>query len=248
MKLKNISFHKKPVILLGAAALLLIGSTVGSTRAALTYYSENYVAQVAVSNIGVTLNENGSVVSTGDSENGANTGVLLGNMLETAGDSKIVLGKDYQEEISVTNSGTIDQYVRVILYKSWQDADGNKDTNLSPDLIDLNLIDNGWVVDEAASTPERTVLYYTEILPAGDTSSNLTDTLSIDPSISQKMTTEVTEADGYKTITSVYDYNGYTFNIEAEVDAVQTHNAQDAIKSAWGVDVNVSDGGSLSLR
>ena len=43
-----------------------------------------------------------------------------------------------------------------------------------------------------------------------------------------------------KTIQYVYDYNGYTFHLDAEVNAVQTNNAKDAIKSAWGVDVNVS--------
>ena len=36
-------------------------------------------------------------------------------------------------------------------------------------------------------------------------------------------------------------YNGYTFTLDAEVDEVQTHNAKDAIKSAWGIDVNVND-------
>ena len=41
--------------------------------------------------------------------------------------------------------------------------------------------------------------------------------------------------------------DGVTFNLEAHVDAVQTHNAQDAIKSAWGVNVNVSSDGTLSL-
>ena len=40
-----------------------------------------------------------------------------------------------------------------------------------------------------------------------------------------------------------YTYNGYKFCLEAEVDAVQMHNAEDAIKSAWGVDVTVSDDG-----
>lgn len=34
-------------------------------------------------------------------------------------------------------------------------------------------------------------------------------------------------------------YDGYSFNLDAEVDAVQTHNAKAAIKSAWGVDVSV---------
>ena len=42
MKKKKKSFPKKSALLLTASALLLIGSTVGSTRAALTYYSENY--------------------------------------------------------------------------------------------------------------------------------------------------------------------------------------------------------------
>ena len=43
-------------------------------------------------------------------------------------------------------------------------------------------------------------------------------------------------------------YDGYSFQVEAEVDAVQTHNAQDAIKSAWGVDVDVAANGDISLR
>ena len=46
MKKKKKSFPKKSALLLTASALLLIGSTVGSTRAALTYYSENYSAQI----------------------------------------------------------------------------------------------------------------------------------------------------------------------------------------------------------
>ena len=51
-----------------------------------------------------------------------------------------------------------------------------------------------------------------------------------------------------KIITYTYEYDGYTAHIDAEVDAVQTHNAADAIKSAWGVDVTISGDGSLSLR
>ena len=44
-------------------------------------------------------------------------------------------------------------------------------------------------------------------------------------------------------------YDGYKFNIDAEVHAVQTHNVVDAIKSAWGVDVKVvSDDGMISLQ
>ncbi|HIX37414.1 MAG TPA: hypothetical protein H9738_06035, partial [Candidatus Blautia pullistercoris] len=52
-----------PTVLLSAAVLLLAGSTVGSTRAALTYFSENYSASVNISQIGVSIEENGETVS-----------------------------------------------------------------------------------------------------------------------------------------------------------------------------------------
>ena len=108
--------------------------------------------------------------------------------------------------------------------------------------------DNGWVIDQAASTEERTVLYYSKVLPVGETTPAVTDILKIDPAVATKVIetveTEVT-ADGkeLKTITYVYEYDGYDFYIEAEVDAVQTHNAVDAIKSAWGVDVAITKEG-----
>ena len=70
-----------------------------------------------------------------------------------------------------------------------------------------------------------------------DSTPALSDTIRINPSIAKDVTKHV---DGY-TITYTYKYDGYTFHVDAEVDAVQTHNAKDAIKSAWGVDVNVSD-------
>lgn len=241
MKKKKKSFPKKPALVLTAAALLLVGSTVGSTRAALTYYSENYSAQMNMQSIGVSLLENDKVVSSRDyvSNNewkGTSQGTLLTNLLGK--DETFTPGKKYNEAISVKNSGTIDTFVRVIITKSWQDEEGNKNTTLSPDLIELNfLTDNGWQIAKDQSTTERTVLYYTKAVAAGDSTPALSDTIRIKPSIAKDVTKHV---DG-NTITYTYKYNGYTFHIDAEVDAVQTHNAKDAIKSAWGVDVNVSD-------
>lgn len=241
------------VALLAAAAVLLATSTVGSTRAVLTYYSDNYAAEVTVSSIGVSLLENGEKVAYRDymhkdDQWSEASGTLLAGLLGEG--EELVLGQKYEEEISVANSGSIDSYVRVILTKSWQDADGVKDTTLSPDLIDLGIVEgNGWIVDEDASTTERTVLYYTDILSVGETTPAVTDTVRIDPSIGTKVIQTIeTVENGLKTITYVYEYDGYTFNIEAEVDAVQTHNAVDAIKSAWGVDVAVTEDGILSLR
>lgn len=248
MKKKKKSFPKKSALLLTASALLLIGSTVGSTRAALTYYSENYSAQIEMQNIGVSLLENGNVVSSQDftskNQKEVTNGELLTGLLGK--NEKFAPRKKYKEELSVQNSGNIDTFVRVILTKSWQNKEGKKNTTLSPDLIELNFLTaNGWVVADQQTTDERTVLYYTKAVKAGDTTPALSDTLRIDP----KIATDVEKTVKDNTITYTYKYGNYTFHIDAEVDAVQTHNAKDAIKSAWGVDVNVSeDETSLSLQ
>lgn len=250
MKRKKKSFLTKSFLLFGAAAALLLASTVGSTRAALTYYSENYEMRIEVPSIGVSLVENGEVVGSRNyvgNEWKESGGELLEHMLIEENE-KVVLGRKYDEALSVRNSGTIDSYVRVILYKNWT-KDGEKvaDTELSPDLIELNLTGSGWIVDEDASTPERTVLYYTSILRSGQDTSAFSDWLRIDASIGDKVTETRTTADGWTTVTTEFAYDGYRFNIKAEADAVQTHNAVDAIRSAWGVDVSIGENGSLSL-
>ena len=250
MKKKKFPFRVTTAVLLSASAVLLIGSTVGSTRAALTYYSENYGAEVTVSNIGVSLLENGETVSRRDYDSNGEWNETSGALLADLQEETIVPGKEYDEALAVSNSGSIDSYVRVILNKSWTDSEGSTDPNLSPALIDLDFTqDSGWIVDEDASTAERTILYYSEILPAGDTTPALSDTIRIDPSVANKVEETVTiDENGYKTITFTYAYNGYTFQLDAEVHAVQTHNAQEAIKSAWGVDVEVDADGTLRLR
>ncbi len=255
MKKKIKSFLLKPAFLLSAAALLLAASALGSAQAALTYYSENYSAQMNISSIGVSLMENDQRVSYRDYEHQGDSwnqgqGKLLEHLLDEEKEKKIIPGKEYREQISVSNSGDIDTYVRVILYKDWQDADGRRDTSLSPDLINLKLnLGRDWIIDERASTAERTVLYYTGVLPAGESTGYLSKTLKINSDIATKANETVSvNEQGYKTITTEFAYDGYRFNLTAEVDAVQTHNAQDAIKSAWGVDVNIAADGSLSLQ
>ena len=235
------------------AVVLLMFSSVGGARAALTYYSENYATRVQMDNIGVSLLENGRKISWRDygrDSNGTweeNTGALLEQMLAEGETLKI--GKRYAEELAVSNSGTIGQYVRVSVYKYWLDKNGNKMRDLSPDLIRLNLANVGseWLVDESASTPERTVLYYSKMLGTGETSPVFADSLAIDDMIASKVTQTEEKKGGYTKISTVYDYDGVQFCLEAKVDAVQEHNAEDAIWSAWGRRVSVTNG-TLSLR
>lgn len=245
-----------PAVLLSASALLLAGSTVGSTRAALTYFSENYSASVSISQIGVSIQENGQTVSSrdyaGNDQWDETSTSLFTDLLDTEKGETLALGKKYDDSITIKNSGSIDTFVRAVVTKSWQDKEGNKDTSLDPDFIRLNfLTENGWQIDESASTPERTVLYYTGLLAPGESTAELLgeDALSIDSAVGTKVNqTEKTTGEG-TVITTEYAYDGYSFQVEIEADAVQTHSAAEAIKSAWGVDVTVSeDGNSISLR
>ena len=235
--------------LLALAAVLLLGSTLGSTRAALTYYSENYVAEITVSQIGVTLLENDEKISSRDyndnewnessNQEGSANGVLLQNMLPEG--EKLALNKEYPERLAVLNSGSIDEYVRVRVYRYWmKEENGTKKkvTTLAPSLIDLNFVnEEHWIVrpsDAGEGERECVELYYKGILPAGSMTELFADTIRIDGSLSSEARVETNG----NTITTIYKYDGVEFHVDVEVDAVQTHNAQDAIKSAWGIDAS----------
>ena len=60
--------------------------------------------------------------------------------------------------------------------------------------------------------------------------------------IDEAVSKEIIQYSNGSTVWYEYKYNGYSFVVEAEVQAIQTHNAVDAIKSAWGVDATITDG------
>ena len=171
------------------------------------------------------------------------------HFLADNGDSEIKIGKTYTYKLGVRNiphpenksENVIPEFVRVTVYKYWEiyDKDGNlvkneETTKLDPSLIKLNFPEtDGWTIDDAASTDERTVLYYTGQLgsdykpgelKAGDDSPAFTDTLTIDSKVMHAVNEAKTE----------YKYGDVRFRIKATVDAVQTHNGPDAMTSAWG--------------
>lgn len=254
---KVISSPRLNIALFVVAAVLLLGSIVGGTQAALSYYSDTYLARLAASDIGVTLLENGQKVAWRDYEGGdrwdeSRDAKLLQNV--TSGGEAFQVGREYDEKLAVQNTGTITQYVRVSMLKYWEDENGNKVTTVSPDLIKLGLDTtpkadgSAWLLDEGSSTTERTVLYYNRPLASGDTTHNFCNKVSVDGAIASKVTqTEQKNADGTTTITTTYDYDGLRFCVEANVFAVQQHNVLDAIHSAWGANLNINDD-TLSLE
>lgn len=185
-------------------------------------------------------------------------------------------GKPYDEVIQAQNSEGVEQYVRLTVRKYWmkkqKDADGNdvmvKATDLSPSLIKLaygkeEYNKEDWVLGES-STESATYYYKTKLGPNAK-SEPLFDTLTIDKSVIPDMHmpkpedltkpeyadyVTVTETEtGAKIYTFSYKYDGYTFYIEADVQALQTHNAEDAIHSAWGVyNIKVDSDGDLSVQ
>lgn len=248
-----ISSAKVNVALFVIAATLLLVSVVGGTQAALTYYSDTYLARLSVSEIGVTLLENDKEVAWRDYEGNDNWSTpstkedtrLLQNLLGKG--EQLQIGRAYPEELQVRNSGQITQYVRIKVYKYWEDGDGNKVNVVTPDLIKLDLAENsGWLIDSEDTTDERIVAYYTLPLASGVTTPALTRTFSIDPSVTQIATEEKKTSGNTTTIETKFDYKGLRFCIEAEVDAVQEHNISAAALSAWGKNVTVSNG-TLSI-
>lgn len=225
-------------VLFVSALVLLSCSALGSASAALTYYNEDYRAQISASTMDVVIEENGAQTE----ELLAALGRQEKEKSDVSGNSPAAPGETYTESLTVTNTGSIDVYARVILRRYWRDEKGEKNTALSPDLIELvRSQDNGWVLDQNASTKERLVLYYTDILPASGTTPPFLEGVRISPDVAKAVSVKSL---GNGRVETVYDYNGYMFCLEAEVETVQTHNAADAIKSAWGVDVSI-DGGKL---
>lgn len=204
-----------------ALAAVLIGfGGINAIQAAPRIESLDFFAQIQLSNINVAVVENGAIVE-GD-------GTLLADL---AKGEDFQVGKTYDEKLSVrnarhpssTNEGEgIEEYVRVSVYRYWTDDDG-KAVNLDPSLIKLNFVtDGGWFIDEQASTPERTVLYYKDVVPVDGETSLFADGVTIDSSVATAMSN------------GTYQYENVNFHIKVTADAVQTHNGTEAMTSAWG--------------
>ena len=233
MKFRGTKISKRTVALFAAAIMLLCGGGAVGTAALPNIVGQDYVADIELDELGVSLYENDVDVSGG---------ALLEN---TFGEAKVIPGKSYKEEIAVQKAdGSADEYVRVVVRKYWtKDGEAVKKTELSPDLIQLSY--NGkdynsskWI--KGKTSTETEYYYYKTPLTAKEAASApLFNKIRIDDSILDAVSEDVTEpseATGGKTVyTYTYDYNGYQFNVEAEAQAVQTHNAKDAIKSVWGV-------------
>lgn len=200
-----------------AAGLIGFGG-VGAAAAAPRIESRQYGAEVVLSDISTSLVEtNAGHSGRAVASKGATEPLLEGLVPEG---ETLTIGKEYKEELAVTNDGDIPQYVRVTVNRYWE-GEGGKDVSLEPSLIKLTLGD-GWKVEEA-DNGEHMVFYYQGVLQPGDTTSPLIKSVKID--------TAVLSAIGKG---GEFEYEGVTFGLKARVDAVQDHNGTQAMTGAWG--------------
>lgn len=111
------------LMFLAAIALLVTGSF-GTTQAALQYRSQDHESTYVLKHIGVALLENEGQIAHrtyGDKAESGFTDVQNGSITlnELNNDKQVKIGKQYPCIIQAENTGTIDQYVRVIIRKYW---------------------------------------------------------------------------------------------------------------------------------
>ena len=226
-----------PVVALLATAIILAVAMAGTAQAALDKRSNVYEANIQLTSLDVALTENGQERSGEDT--------LLTDLIPK--DKEFAVGYRYDENLAVKNVGEEPEYVRVSVNRYWVDEDGNKATDLLPKLIELGWSDNGWVtatgtaLSKADMNKEQTVFYSKNPLAVGD-SLTFATTLRFNPDILGAAKVDKVNKgqreDGVYYVTTYYDYDNHKFAIDVEVASVQTHNAADAIKSAWGVDMH----------
>lgn len=226
-----------PVVALLVTALILAFAMAGTAQAALDKKSNVYEANIELTSLDVALVENGQERSGEDT--------LLKDMIPDG--KEFAVGYRYDENLGVKNVGEEPEYVRVSVNRYWVDEDDSKATDLSPKLIELGWADGGWVtstggaLSKADMSKEQTVFYSKEPLAVGD-SLTFATTLRINPDILGAAKVDKVDKgqreDGVYYVTTYYEYDNHKFAIDVEVASVQTHNAKDAIKSAWGVDMD----------
>ena len=257
--MKKIS-RKTALIIL--AVVLTVAGAIGSFAAGsgMDFESDSYEASFFMNHLQVHLLENGRDVCGGentlDGESKV-TGELVGYLGYENEDKlgSFEPGKMYKEEIAAGNGQDIPVYVRMTIRKYWLDPETKeKITTLSPDLIRLSYDgkeynSSAWVINEHESTAEASTYYCRSVVPAGKSSATLFNRLVIDSKIADdyEVTTDENKETGVTTYTYVYRYDGSAFMIKADVQAVQTHNANDAMESQWGVSNVAVRGGKITV-
>lgn len=212
---------KKRVLLMGLAAVMVMGAVVGGSLAAGQASAENPVtAPLAAATLNIEWN------------GGESDPVTL-----SVADKALMPADnvDVENGYKVDNTGSVDAYIRVTVTKYWADEDG-KTTELDASNIQLGLNSEDWIQAESlfdGNSGETEVYYYKYPVPAGQSTSDLLETIGIPASLTN-------------------EYAGKTVQLEAVADGVQFAGADAAdlnasgILASWGVAATLNADGSLN--
>ena len=233
--------YKNPLIILALGILIIGAGSVTATRAAMVAQTAAERVNFKTAALSVDVQElvDSEYISLNEDEDL--------RFPEITADETVKIGKKYGEDVRVVNDSNNEtgysEYVRVVVKKSWF-KDDKKSTDLDPSLIKLEIAD-GWIENKAEATDEQSVYYMSAPLACGNTAPFITG-ITIDGKITDIVVNTGTEVE----IKNEYVYNGESAYIQIKADAVQTHNAEQAIYAAWGVKATCSaedDGNILTI-
>lgn len=258
--MKKIMHSRAVTALLFLLALVLLSvGTIGGTQAALSIRSRDYDTSFDMDHIGVALWENGGKVAERtfqDVVNGKPIEPTSKDLtLDLGNDAEILIGKQYPFSLQAENTGTIDEYVRISVWKYWVDKDGNKITDNSylprhilldyqsntdvPERMEDSYNTSAWLRDESAHTDERDIYYYRSVLVPEAFTDPLFSHMSASKYTAKDAIVETSTDNNVTKTVYRYAYNDCSFVVEVVVDVVQTHHAAKAINSAWGTNGTV---------
>ena len=154
-------------------------------------------------------------------------------------------GTTTDKEITVTNSGSVDEAVRISYFETWKAKDNtilsgliDQDGNLtsteenSEHAAIINFSNNNdWTYDSG-------YYYYNYKLSPNETTSSLIDSVTFNSKVKNSSNCTTVENNGTKTITcnsTNSGYDGATYTLTFTIETVQF----DKYKQAWGVDVAI---------
>lgn len=171
---------------------------------------------------------------------GENITAILSNF-----SNELIPGKKYEKNISFKNTSTIDEYAKVEIYNYFTAEEGNKVRDENLQRLKLDLITNGWIVDEESVTSDRTVMYYTKPVKPNEEIQVL-ESISATPELLYNVEYNSEQTSENELLISTKKVSeGVRANIEIHVDIISTHNGADMIFSAWGVKAEVAEDGTI---
>lgn len=218
--------YKSPLIMLIVGIMVVCASSAGATKAAINAYSASNSIEFSTEEFEVKIIQDGEDLVDGS--------ISFANLED---DGSIKIGKQYNTSVAIKNvSKSYDEFVRVIVRKSWKDADGSKNRTLDPALIELSVNEEWQKYEDPEFTKEdgyykEYEVYYLPTSIAGGEVKEFLQGIKINNEVVEHFTVEGTGA----TVKNVYTYNGESASISIQADAVQARHAEDAIFAAWGM-------------